>query len=421
MSEADGIAPAGVGNGSGSALAGRAVRAERRAELLGRVIKAGVRVGSEIGLDQVLVRIVEAGCELTGARYGAFGVLDLTGTELAEFVTVGISAEERRRLGDLPRGRGILGAVSRDATALRLDAIYEDPRSAGFPPGHPPMQSFLGVPIVVREAPFGNLYLTERRDGPFTAQDEEAFTLLAAQAGVVVEHARMVEASRRWSEQLEALADVASAFTREIDVESLLNVIADQLLGVVDARSVVIELLEPGGQLRAAVVAGDRAERVVVGAVAPAGSKARRVLGRRRSERVGTTLDDPEIDPHGAAAKLGIRSGCGSPWSREEGRLGSSPSPTSTARTHADRGRTPPPTLDDFGLIPALERLAQATTTNDLRVEFVAVLTDIRLPPAVETATYRIVQEAITNAVKHTPTPAPSASASSSTKTTWDH
>jgi GAF domain-containing protein len=235
---------------------------------------------------------------------------------------VGISAEERRRLGDLPRGRGILGAVSRDATALRLDAIYEDPRSVGFPPGHPPMQSFLGVSIVVREAPFGSLCLTERRDGPFTAQDAEAFALLVAQAGVVLEHARMVEASRRWSEQLEALADVASPFTREIDVESSLNVIADQLLAVVDARSVVIEPLEPGGQLRAAVVAGDRAERVVMGAVAPAGSKARRVLGRRRSERVGTTLDDPEIDPHGAAAKLGIRSGCGSPWSREEGRLG---------------------------------------------------------------------------------------------------
>jgi two-component system, sensor kinase len=96
-------------------------------------------------------------------------------------------------------------------------------------------------------------------------------------------------------------------------------------------------------------------------------------------------------------------------------------------RRQARHGRTliavelRPPTLDDFGLIPALERLAQATTTNDLRVEFVAVLTDIRLPPAVETATYRIVQEAITNAVKHTPTPAPSASASSSTKTTWDH
>lgn len=310
MSEADGIARAGVGNGSESALAGRAVRAERRTELLGRVIKAGVRVASEIGLDHLLVRIVEAGCELTGARYGA----SAWSTRPVRSSPSSSPLALRRRLGDLPPGRGILGALSRNATALRLDAIREDPRSIGFPPGHPPMQSFLGVPIVVREAPFGNLCLTEKRDCPFTAQEEEAFTLLAAQPGVVLEHARMVEASRRWSEQQEALADVTSAFTREIDVESLLNVIADQLLGVVDARSVVIELLEPGGQLRAAVVAGDRAERVVVGAVATAASKAHRVLGRRRSEpstrpwMIRKSIRMPR-QPNWASARGG-----GSPW-----------------------------------------------------------------------------------------------------------
>ena len=275
MSEADRPSPAWVGNGSEltAELVLRAERAERRAEVLARVISAGVRVGSDLGLDQVLVRIVEAGCELTGARYGALGVLDPTGTELAEFVTVGIAVEERRRLGDLPRGRGILGALIRDAVSLRLDAIGEDPRSVGFPPGHPPMQSFLGVPILVREVPFGNLYLTEKADGPFTEQDEEAVTMLAAQAAVVVEHARMVKAARRWSQQLEALADVSSAFNHEVDVESLLRVIAGQLLDVlVDARLVLIELLEPGDPAaRAAAVAGERTERVVAGAIAPVG------------------------------------------------------------------------------------------------------------------------------------------------------
>ena len=128
----------------------RAARAERHAEVLGRVLDAGLQVGSEIALDLVLERIVEAACELTGARYGALGVLDPTGSELVEFVTVGISDEERLRLGELPRGRGILGALIRDASPLRLDELGEDPRSVGFPPGHPAMRSLLGVPIRVR-------------------------------------------------------------------------------------------------------------------------------------------------------------------------------------------------------------------------------------------------------------------------------
>ncbi len=496
MSEVRKPTPARTGPDLTAALEGRAARAERRAQVLARVIRAGVQVGSEIALDQVLVRIVEAGCDLTGARYGALGVLDASGTELAEFVTVGISPDERGRLGDLPRGRGILGALIRDAVSLRLDTIGEDPRSVGFPPGHPPMRSFLGVPILVREAPFGNLYLTEKADGPFTEQDEEAVTLLADQAAVVVEHARMVEASRRWSQQLEALADVSSAFTHEIDVDSLLKVIAGQLLGVVDAKLVLIELLEPGDQLRAAAVAGGRAERVVVGTIAPVGSKAGRVLSRRRSERVDAALDDPEIDPHGAAAKLSMRSGMWVPLVargqvlgiitiadkrgadtrfRDEDlrvaealaqRAAEAIDQSRRVSRHtvqamieaqeAERTRLSrelhdqtgqaltaillglsafnttdeparlqvaavkdlvkgaleevrriavelrPPSLDDFGLVAALERLVQTTTTHELRVELVAVVTDgARLAPAIETATYRIVQEAITNAVKH--------------------
>ena len=252
----------------------RAVRAERHAEVLGRVLDAGLQVGSEIALDLVLERIVEAACELTGARYGALGVLDPTGSELVEFVTVGISDEERLRLGELPRGRGILGALIRDASPLRLDELGEDPRSVGFPPGHPAMRSFLGVPIRVRAQPFGNLYLTEKQGGPFTEEDEEAVVLLAGQAAVVIEHARMVEASRRWSQRLEGLVEVSAAFNRELDLDALLGVIAERLQALVDARLVLIELLEGDDRLRAVAVAGERTERLELGSLAPAGSKA---------------------------------------------------------------------------------------------------------------------------------------------------
>src|SRR6185503_8681661 len=170
-----------------------------RTERLQALVQAGLAVASGLELDEVLRRVVEAARTLTGARYSALGVLDDSGDELAEFITSGIDEEGRRLIGDLPRGRGILGALT------------EDPRSVGFPPGHPPMRSFLGVPVMAGGAIFGNLYLTERAEGEFTEDDEQIATLLAAQAGVAIQNARLYARMNEHAEALRrALGDLSS-------------------------------------------------------------------------------------------------------------------------------------------------------------------------------------------------------------------
>ena len=134
-------------------------------ERLRGLVEAGIALSSELSLDALLQKLVETAAELTGARYAALGVIDRTRTGLERFVTTGIDEETRREIGDLPRGRGILGVLVRDATPLRLHDISDDPRSVGFPPGHPPMKTFLGVPVLLRDVAYGNLYLTEKEDG----------------------------------------------------------------------------------------------------------------------------------------------------------------------------------------------------------------------------------------------------------------
>ncbi|HEX7255661.1 MAG TPA: GAF domain-containing protein, partial [Gaiellaceae bacterium] len=129
------------------------------------LLDAGIAVSSELSLDAVLQRIVEAAAGLTGARYAALGVIDSTRRELEQFVVTGIDEETKAAIGDLPRGRGILGVLIRDATPLMLEEIASDPRSVGFPPHHPPMKTFLGAPILLRGVAYGNLYLTEKEGG----------------------------------------------------------------------------------------------------------------------------------------------------------------------------------------------------------------------------------------------------------------
>ena len=126
------------------------------------IVDAGVALASELSLDAVLQKIVEAAAELTGARYAALGVIDPSGQSLERFIVTGIDAETQAAIGDLPRGRGILGALIQDAKPLRLDDLAQDPRSVGFPANHPPMRTFLGVPILLRGVAYGNLYLTEK-------------------------------------------------------------------------------------------------------------------------------------------------------------------------------------------------------------------------------------------------------------------
>lgn len=158
---------------------------------------------ADLDLDSVLRRTVEAACEVTSARYGAIGVLDITGRELAAFVTHGISDLERRAIGPLPRGKGVLGLLISDPRTRRIDRVGEHPASVGFPPGHPPMTSMLGTPIRVDDRVFGILYLTERHDGrPFTAEDERALTTLVAAAGPAIHNAQTfarVQNQARWT------------------------------------------------------------------------------------------------------------------------------------------------------------------------------------------------------------------------------
>lgn len=159
---------------------------------LRQLLDAVVSIGAGLDLSETLHRIIELATDLVDARYGALGVLDEDGVHLSEFITIGVDDDVRGRIGQLPEGHGILGVLILDARPLRLPDLGRHPESAGFPAHHPEMTSFLGVPIVVRDQVFGNLYLTEKTTGPeFTDVDEELVIGLAAAAGVAVENARL--------------------------------------------------------------------------------------------------------------------------------------------------------------------------------------------------------------------------------------
>jgi signal transduction histidine kinase len=161
-----------------------------------RILEAVVAISSDLELGAVLRRIVSAACDLAGAQYGALGVLSAQSPveeiHLIEFITEGIDPKTIKRIGNYPHGRGILGLLIREPRPLRLHDLHAHPQSVGFPANHPPMRSFLGVPVRIRDQVFGNLYLTEKRGGgDFTAADEELVTGLAHAAGVAIENARL--------------------------------------------------------------------------------------------------------------------------------------------------------------------------------------------------------------------------------------
>src|SRR4249920_1346925 len=225
------------------------------------IVDAGVALASELSLDAVLQKIVEAAAELTGARYAALGVLAPGGQSLERFVVTGIDADTQSAIGELPQGRGVLGALIEDARPLRLDDLTTDPRSVGFPPNHPPMRAFLGVPILLRGVAYGNLYLTEKPRGePFTADDEEVVLMLSAQAAVAVENARLYEAATRWLKQLESLNEIANALISEVDLPRTLDLVATRLRELVQARLVLIALPTQEGQLVVRATDGERTD-----------------------------------------------------------------------------------------------------------------------------------------------------------------
>jgi signal transduction histidine kinase len=462
------------------------------------LVRAGITLSSERSLDELLNRLVETAATLTGARYAALGVLDSSGGQLERFITTGIDEERVKEIGDLPRGRGILGVLIHDATPLRLHDLGDDPRSVGFPANHPPMRSFLGVPVMLRGVAYGNLYLTEKNGGAdFDLEDEELLGLLASQAAVAIENARLYEATRRWSGHLEALNEIGTALAEEIELPRLLDLITRRLRQLIDARLVAIALPRADRSLIIEAADGEGADDIRGAQLERTGSKSGRVLERRRGERVDSLLDDPEVD-YSIAAPLSARTGLyvplivrdqaigvivahdkagGDPrFSNDDLRLTESfatRAAVAVAQSHRVAGdalrrvveaqelerrrlarelhdqtgqeltgillglkaveealdpealaraiaavreqvvetlhdvrrlavELRPKVLDDYGLVAALERLAQTVAEQTgLAFDLEAQLGDERLPSEIETALYRMVQEALTNVVKH--------------------
>jgi signal transduction histidine kinase len=226
------------------------------------LLRANAAVVAELSLPTVLRRIVTSACELLQARYGALGVIGPDGM-LEQFVHVGMDEDAVRRVGHLPEGKGLLGALIQDPRPIRLTRISDDPRSVGFPQGHPPMESFLGVPIRVRGVVFGNLYLTEREGGgQFTEEDEQLAAALAGTAGVAIENARLYEESERRRRWLASSTEVTRALLSESGSEPL-EMIAQR--AAEDADAIVGMLLLPlgEGRLTVDVATGPLAEYLV--------------------------------------------------------------------------------------------------------------------------------------------------------------
>jgi signal transduction histidine kinase len=267
-----------------------------REKRLRHLVEASVAVSSEASLDDVLDKTVEMAARLVGARYGALGVLDRTGSHLDRLITTGIDDTTRARIGDLPSDHGILRVLLREARPVRVADVTKEPQFFGFPPGHPRMHSFLGVPIFVRGVVYGDLYLAEKENGEFTAGDEEIVTLLAAQTGITIEKVQIHEGALHWIHQLETLDELThSVLEKREDVARLLELVARRLRELIRARGVLISVPAPSGGLRVAAADGENAADLVGTELEPDGKLAR-VLARGKSERIDSVLEDPEVD-----------------------------------------------------------------------------------------------------------------------------
>ena len=282
---------------------------------LAALLEAGRGLVAQREVDAVLEELLRVACDLTGARYAAIGVLDEDRRQLERFVTRGIERAEREAIGDLPRGHGILGELIRHPAPLRLDDVTDHPRSYGFPAHHPPMHTFLGVPVVIRGEPWGNLYLTENEGGPFDEADQAATIILADWAALAVDNARLYEdAARRRAEaeravrRLEATAAIARAVGSETDLDRVLELIVKRGRALLDARSVVL-LLVAGDQFQLAAGAGQVAPSALGGRFSIADSVTSEVLFSGRPERIDDVssrlrISDRNLGVTGAATAL---------------------------------------------------------------------------------------------------------------------
>ena len=312
----------------------------------GMLVSAGMALSSELNLDEVLQRVVDTACEVLGAKYAALGVLDAQGTGLANFVTSGLGDKQRREIGKLPRGRGLLGLLITEARAVRVASIVDDPRSAGFPPTHTCMTTFLGVPIRVGAKVFGNLYVTDRLAGPFTEEDELVALTLAAQAAVAIGNAQ------RYSEQ----------------EQTALRAAQDRERATADGWRRAIEAQE--------------AERARI---------ARELHDEAGQELTALALQLRVMDDH---------------VSDEPGRAHLAEVRHALARTSANLRALAielrPSGLREHGLASAIER--QATRLQDssgIAIDLAVAAIPGCLGEAFEIALFRVVQEALTNVVRH--------------------
>ncbi len=227
---------------------------------LNGLLEAVMSVGQELDLAQVLRGIVEAAVVLVNAEYGALGVVG-DDERLAQFIPVGISDQLRARIGALPTGHGLLGELIRHPRPLRLGDLSEHAASAGFPEQHPPMRSFLGVPIRVRDEVFGNLYLTEKRDGThFDAEDEGVLSTLAVAAGVAIDNARLYEEVRLRERWLTASSDFTSALLSGSSEVAVLEGMLERARDIISAEMCVFYQVGPSGELHGSLALGDGAE-----------------------------------------------------------------------------------------------------------------------------------------------------------------
>ena len=483
-------------------------REESRGPHSERLLEVARELVSELDLEAVLARVLDAARELTGSKYAALGILDEHKAELERFLYRGIDEETRRSLGALPRGHGILGELIRQPQPLRIASIGDHPHSYGFPPGHPPMTTFLGAPIVIGGEAWGNLYLTDKAGGrEFDQADEDLVVLLAQWASVAIDNARLHEQLlRRRSELeravrgLEANVTIARAVAGETEPERVLELVAKRGRALLGARTLTVLLVEgdelivsaiageggaePGARLPlddsplAEVLRSERSERIsgtsgraraVAAGFGVASSaallapmifraRARGVLAAfdRSGEKAGAFSADDELvaTSFAAAAANAIftaRTVEGEKlqrsleateherrrWARELHdetlqELGGLSVTLETASAqpgeealrgaigraleHTRRGiegvralinELRPPALDELGLQAALEVLverAKAATDLDLDCTFetaAAGSLDARLSPELEIAVYRLVQEAVNNAIKH--------------------
>ena len=256
---------------------------------LRRLLDVGRSIVSELELEAVLQSVLEAARDLTGARYAALGVLNQHGDGLEQFLTLGFDEQTRARIGDLPQGHGVLGVLISDPRPLRLADVGSHPRSYGFPSGHPPMTTFVGVPVRIRDSVFGNLYLTDKQDGDFTAEDEQALVVLAEWAGFAIENARMYRDATDSRDELqravagfEAALAVARAVGDETHLDRILELIVKRGRALVSARSMFLAL-ESGGRLTIDAVAGELERSLEHEVVEVRATPAAAALERRRA------------------------------------------------------------------------------------------------------------------------------------------